>query len=157
MITTPGHGSYPSGHGTQAYAIAYVLEKLLFLPDKSETTQQLQRQAARIATNRVIAGVHFPIDSIAGRMLGTALGEYVVAKCEGGEFKSRTLNVTHLNKQHGIDFNPFDDAQGLENSALYESSYSLTSATKSNLMAHLWSKAREEWRGRFGVGSQKAV
>ena len=26
MITTPGHGSFPSGHATQAHAVAYVLQ-----------------------------------------------------------------------------------------------------------------------------------
>ena len=31
MITTPGHGSFPSGHSTQTHAVAYVLEKLLGL------------------------------------------------------------------------------------------------------------------------------
>ena len=31
MITTPGHGSFPMGHATQAYAVAHVLKKLLKL------------------------------------------------------------------------------------------------------------------------------
>ena len=31
MITTPGHGSFPSGHATQAYAVAHVLKALLKL------------------------------------------------------------------------------------------------------------------------------
>ena len=31
MITTPGHGTFPMGHATQAYAVAYVLKQLLQL------------------------------------------------------------------------------------------------------------------------------
>ena len=31
MITTPGHGTFPMGHATQAYAVAHVLKKLLKL------------------------------------------------------------------------------------------------------------------------------
>ena len=84
IILTPGHGSFPSGHATQAYAVCYVLERLLGLTEtagrKSEQ-EQLQRQAARIAINRTIAGVHFPVDSIAGRLLGQTLGEYFVSRC----------------------------------------------------------------------------
>ena len=87
MITTPGHGTFPRGHATQAYAVAYVLKALLNLKPSTWTHKividQLDRQAARIATNRVIAGVHFPVDSMAGRMLGVALGEYFVGRCTG--------------------------------------------------------------------------
>ncbi len=28
MLTTPGHGSFPMGHATQAYAVVYVLKQL---------------------------------------------------------------------------------------------------------------------------------
>jgi hypothetical protein len=86
MITTPGHGSFPAGHATQAYVVAEVLEELMNVQGsdgrcKVSVRRQLQRIAARISVNRVIAGVHFPVDLIAGRLLGKVLGEYFVFRC----------------------------------------------------------------------------
>lgn len=83
IIQTPGHGSLPSGHATEAYAVATVLARLRSAPP--ETASMLDRQAARIATNRVVAGVHFPVDSVAGRLLGVTLGEYLVARSSGSD------------------------------------------------------------------------
>ena len=37
---------------------------------------QLIRLASRVAVNRTVAGVHFPVDSAAGCFLGLTLGEY---------------------------------------------------------------------------------
>jgi hypothetical protein len=81
MIQTPGHGSLPSGHSTQAFVIAVVLCALFGAESNSVFHQQAMRQAYRVAVNRTVAGVHFPIDSIAGHVLGTSLGEYFVARC----------------------------------------------------------------------------
>jgi hypothetical protein len=86
MIQTPGHGSLPSGHATEAHIVAYVLWKLLRAANPSkpiDTFEQLMRQAARVAINRTIAGVHFPVDSAAGQVLGLALGEYFVHRATG--------------------------------------------------------------------------
>lgn len=86
MLTTPGHGAYPSGHCTQAYATAHVLSCLLGakgpLANEDPRRVQLQRLAARISVNRVVAGVHFPVDNISARALGETLGEHFVARCD---------------------------------------------------------------------------
>lgn len=87
IIQTPGHSALPSGHSTEAYAIATVLSHLadvraaeLGKPPADDTKIQLQRQAFRIAANRTVAGVHFPVDSAAGAYLGMTLGTYFVAR-----------------------------------------------------------------------------
>ena len=83
MILTPTHGSLPSGHATEAFLVARLLWKLL---RASKTPQyqehgvwgeMLMRQAARIAVNRTVAGVHFPVDSVAGAILGLTLANYI--------------------------------------------------------------------------------
>jgi hypothetical protein len=141
------------GHATQAYAVAHVLTVLLGLkPAKlahALAIEQLQRQAARITTNRVIAGVHFPVDSIAGRMLGTALGEYFVGRCLGSAASTgRTFDAGYANSHPLRDFNPFSPNQALGAGKFY---YESTQGpiTKSTLMEYLWNAAKNEWNGRF--------
>ena len=79
VIPTPAHGALPSGHATMAALTAEVLSQLLFGGDqKHPRVQQLDRLARRIAFNRVVAGVHFPVDSAAGYALGLQLAGHFV-------------------------------------------------------------------------------
>ena len=155
MITTPGHGAFPSGHATQAHAVAHVLKALLDLdPSKAahlRVIDQLDRQAARIATNRVIAGVHFPVDSMAGRMLGVALGEYFVGRCAGGQrFMERKFRASEIDTFPETDFNPFNANQRLDAGKFYSETPGGTgSVQRTDLLEHVWEKARYEWDGKF--------
>jgi len=60
--------SYPSGHATRGMLLALVLSELA--PDKRA---DLMRKGWEIGWDRVIAGVHYPSDIVAGRVLGQAL------------------------------------------------------------------------------------
>jgi hypothetical protein len=51
---------------------------------QSRWRDQLMRLAARIAVNRVIAGVHFPVDNAAGMLMGVQLGRYFITLASGG-------------------------------------------------------------------------
>src|SRR4029453_12403698 len=92
IILTPGHGSFPSGHATETFISALVLLRLLQaspLPpysvaaDQMRYASQLMQLASRVAINRTVAGVHFPVDSSAGELLGLTLGQYFVNRCTG--------------------------------------------------------------------------
>lgn len=83
VIPTPGHGSLPSGHATIAALLAGLYVQLL--PQASPLLrEQLDRLARRIAFNRVVAGVHFPIDSEVGYALGAQIAAELGAHASGG-------------------------------------------------------------------------
>ena len=58
---------------------------------------QLMRLAARIAINRTVAGVHFPIDSVAGALLGLTLGDYFLARVMGEDYEAAFFDGEHGN------------------------------------------------------------
>jgi hypothetical protein len=75
-ITTPGHGTYPMGHAVQAFLLAGLLQSLSGVDADDAWGIQLTRTAFRISINRVVAGVHFPVDLVAGLVLGQTLARY---------------------------------------------------------------------------------
>ena len=112
MIQVPGHGSTPSGHSTEAFAAAMVLIRLttanknpVYCAELSVV--QLLRQAARIAINRQVAGLHFPVDTAAGAVLGMTLGSYLV---------QRLIPTAHYNAWSfdGDAYDPCADFKWLE-------------------------------------------
>ena len=68
-ITTPGHGAMPSGHAISAFMALRMLKALLpnsRIGGVDTVGVSLDRTARRIAANRVVAGLHFPLDNCAG-------------------------------------------------------------------------------------------
>jgi membrane-associated phospholipid phosphatase len=82
MIEVPRHGSFPGGHAAQAAAAAVVLADL---SDAALAARLgLGRLAQRIGEDRVVAGLHYPVDNGAGALLGTLLGQWLMLRSGGG-------------------------------------------------------------------------
>jgi hypothetical protein len=160
VITTPGHGALPSGHCVEAYIVKEVLQALLGVDPSYDGDGALRRQfsriAARIATNRVIAGVHFPIDNVAGRLLGTVLGRYF-AFCCGAELPPKDVAPWHEGAFLGelcdgdVEFEPESqsilDRKNRPKYYGYEQVPGLDKlAAPSSVLQPLWNAARAELR-----------
>ena len=144
MIPTPGHASWPSGHATESYLMCALLQALL--PNAGKYREQFERLAARLAVNRTVAGLHFPVDSAAGRLLGTALAEFMVARCRGGSIHQRGFVGTAFHDARGdaIDFDP-RVSMANNQSGYYEISSRATQIAASPLLRFMWTKAAAEW------------
>jgi membrane-associated phospholipid phosphatase len=149
VIQTPGHGSWPSGHATEAFAVAVVLTALMrggAVDTEAEIAagEHPMRLAQRIATNRTIAGMHYPSDSMAGAVLGIAIGELVVNHLEA-------TGVTPARSFDGAAFTaadtpgPWDFDLGALGSVLAGSGKVNLAGTASQLLTSLWSFAKDEW------------
>ncbi len=85
LVPTPAHGSQPSGHATQAIAIATVLNTLLQEVEGNRRGDPTKRQilinaqAHRIAVNRTVAGLHYPMDNWAGAVVGHGIGRIIAS------------------------------------------------------------------------------
>ena len=85
-IDVPAHHSFPSGHGGESYLVAALLSRWLArIGDSGGVGAMLHQAAHRIARNRVVAGVHFPVDSIAGRLLGAVVEHHLLALAGAGD------------------------------------------------------------------------
>jgi membrane-associated phospholipid phosphatase len=154
MIQTPGHGSLPSGHATEAHVCAYLLWRLRLAanaPPPPTDFEQLMRQAARVAINRTIAGVHFPVDSAAGQVLGLALGEYLEHRATGSaSYSSWQFDGTAYGPT--VDFDWRDQWQQTgpvrrpAPSGYSAPIASNESSVRAPLLHDLWTRALGEWQ-----------
>lgn len=139
MIEVPGHGAYPMGHANEAIFTAQVIGQLVAQSGtRAGTTQKtqelLRRVAHQIAYNRIVAGVHYPVDGHAGVALGDALSGYFLARCgavpqaAAAEFRSKGFVA------RGFDFDELPEpvAANLD-------------IASSPLLKPLWEAALKEW------------
>lgn len=141
MIEVPQHAAFPAGHALEAYVTAGILSALVGA--SRQQSDMLRALAFRIAENRVVAGVHFPVDCQFGRLIGDSLTSYLLAGCgvtpswRGASFDGRSLSAGGE-----LDFMaspaPFDDDQA--GKPLVHST-----APALPLLARLWQRARGDW------------
>ena len=157
MIATPSHGSYPSGHATQAFMCAAVLPALTGRIGKAheKARQYMNKAAARVAQNRTVSGLHYPSDSAAGATLGRQLGTYLLARIraglddepgvlEGQELpSSRTLGATAwaAGRRSARDFTVVEFERFFEGLLVGDP----VSVPAAPAAAALWRAARAEW------------
>jgi hypothetical protein len=85
--------------------VSAVLARLVYgsgRPHQAKTVQ-LNRLARRIAFNRVVAGVHFPIDSRAGHALGLQLAAHFVGVATDGDAPASFVLPVGDNDKQDLD------------------------------------------------------
>jgi membrane-associated phospholipid phosphatase len=156
MVETPAHASLPAGHAVESFMAAGVIEALVpgFAPG-SGPSRALRRLAHRIAQNRVVAGLHFPIDCVAGELLGQALAEYFVALCcNKGQtwtpwtFDGAGLSVADGGREHVADID-LDGQPGCKPEAPSAGAVALNP-----ILGELWKGAWNEWPAS---GARRAI
>jgi membrane-associated phospholipid phosphatase len=158
MIVTPGHGTLPSGHATEAFVAAFLLDSLSRasrdpggVPGPVDTGSrsfvQLMRIAERIAINRTVAGVHFPADSAAGFVLARTLGEFFLAKFSGaGPVSARSFDGRGFASDFDYEtFWTLADESAVPGKKICKSDEPVPVA-RSPLLNHLWLQAVAEWK-----------
>lgn len=78
-VRMPASTSFPSGHAASAFAFAQGVAASM-----PWTGLLLRGVAATVAYSRVHAGVHYPLDVVAGSVVGAALGQGVVHVLDRG-------------------------------------------------------------------------
>ena len=107
VILTPPYDTYPMGHAAEAYAAAIVLEKLFAeRPLGGDIGIQLRRLARRASDNRVIAGIHFPIDAPGGYAVAEAAAGYFLAMCGQGGSKAPSIVLDGTKLDDAGDHDP---------------------------------------------------
>lgn len=144
-LTTPGHGAMPSGHAIAAFVASRLLNTLL---NKSVSGGvhtvgiALDRTARRIAANRVVAGLHFPLDNNAGwcvaestfEILSMMAGHVSVAPAS----RVFDADITAVSGLPNDDLALNDDAVGSTTQA------SQAAVVGSLLLTQLWEAAQAE-------------
>ncbi len=151
VIEVPMHPALPAGHASEAHITSRLLCALAGLSHTSQPALALRRLAHRIAENRVVAGLHFPIDNVAGRLLGDCLSDYIlaVAGCPGmgswigGDFDGANLDPAQANAYQLVDRDSGVDARetGLPCRAFNRA----LAAPASPVLQQMWADALAEW------------
>ena len=156
MIQTPDHSSYPSGHAIEVFAASTVFARLmtgmgpkeaLSAPSDSERGRMAGmafRLAHRIASNRSVAGVHFPIDSASGAVIGCLLGDALYRVATGAD---DWPDLTEIRFDTVDDSQPpFDLTLRWLKDQLPEDAAAGATGDDTTIFGRLWKEAADEWQ-----------
>jgi PAP2 superfamily len=159
IVQTPDHSTFPSGHATEAFAVATVLHRLMTGAgpkagigkdaDGLQTHRaQVFRLANRIAANRTVAGVHFPVDTAAGALLGCIIGDMVYGL--GTEQKPKQARAfTAVVGDGGALPAQFAGAHDFDltwlEAALPDDRKSVKPVAQGTILQEFWRMAKTEW------------
>lgn len=159
MLPEPGYSAMPSGHATQSHLVAGILSQLIVPAPygdatrqarqtawKEEAVNQLERLAERVATNRVVAGIHFPIDSVAGRLLGMTLSQFMLTRFSGaGGWWASSFNGEWAHLPPELECEPEMQEAKAGRNDFYRIDSTATIAAEQPWLGALWRRARKEW------------
>lgn len=111
-------GGFPSGHSAEAWRDALPMAYLF-----PQRFQELITRAMELGDNRIVAGMHSPLDVMGGRIQATAVVAYALNKTSMDKAATFKLVQDYLRAQTGAaDFN-----------ALYDKAHSIASTDKTNV------------------------
>ncbi|MBB3390409.1 autotransporter-associated beta strand protein [Rhizobium sp. BK275] len=84
-------GGFPSGHTAEAWRDALAMAYLV-----PQRFQEMITRASELGEDRILAGMHSPLDVMGGRMLGTATVVYNLNKADNAALKSDAYTQAQL-------------------------------------------------------------
>lgn len=100
-----------------------------------------------------MAGVHFPVDSVAGALLGLTVGQYLVdIASRSGRFKGYEFKGEAFPESEDFDWNKIYDVQADPPAIKTDTPYvgqldqpSFAGINQSSPLHWLWCRAKSEW------------
>ncbi|GIP44655.1 phospholipid phosphatase [Paenibacillus sp. J45TS6] len=83
-------GGFPSGHTNAAYLSAFALAYAV-----PERYQELLTRASELGNNRILAGMHSPLDVMGGRVMATATAAAILSDPANSELKKAAYKEAH--------------------------------------------------------------
>lgn len=151
-IEVPAHAALPAGHAAEAHVTATLLGRLAGAGGPPDRLRHgLRRVAHRIAENRVVAGLHYPIDNVSGRLLGDAFASYLLAACGqaadwyGGEFDGENLAPDSAGRPMFEAERAAEDGRSQDPGCTALSGFAAPAAARFPVLRAMWAAAQAEW------------
>jgi hypothetical protein len=136
------------GHMSEAVIAANLLSALTQQASSAawvEMSDQLRRTAVRVGQNRVVAGVHYPIDLAGGLAVGQWIGQYLRAKAVEDGSVSMPVQEFDAQKFSNSPISANNWSEILTDVKTGENQVEKIDVTQSPFLHAVMKQARAEW------------